>query len=238
MTQAPQAAPAGWYPSPDGAPVHRWWDGTMWTHATHPPPAPATPSPDVRRPGPAASGWPAPQTPRLRPWALATRLFVALAGPAVPLAVGANLWRSTDPPEWLTEDVALGVAGTAAGLLLLAGLFWLVWQYRVTRSFPPGTPRRTPGWQVLSWFIPVGMWWLPLQNVSDLFVLATGKRPRWLVAWWVLLLTGVVVGLFGPAQPWLGLAGSLLVAAAAPLSWLVVARLTHAITRDREHPGA
>ena len=25
---------------------------------------------------------------------------------------------------------------------------------------------------------------------------------------------------------------------AAPLSWLVVARLTHAITRDREHPGA
>ena len=41
MTQAPQAVPAGWYPSPDGAPVHRWWDGTMWTDATHPPQAPA-----------------------------------------------------------------------------------------------------------------------------------------------------------------------------------------------------
>ena len=48
MTQAPQAVPAGWYPSPDGAPVHRWWDGTMWTDATHPPQAPAQPDPVER----------------------------------------------------------------------------------------------------------------------------------------------------------------------------------------------
>jgi hypothetical protein len=28
---APIPAPAGWYPSPDGSPQHRWWTGTAWT---------------------------------------------------------------------------------------------------------------------------------------------------------------------------------------------------------------
>ena len=29
--------PSGWYPDPYGAPeLLRWWDGSTWTHHTHP----------------------------------------------------------------------------------------------------------------------------------------------------------------------------------------------------------
>lgn len=237
MTQAPQAVPAGWYPSPDGAPVSRWWDGTTWTDATQPPPPPAV-EPRPVEPGPTESGWRAPEPPQLGLVSLVTRVFVALAGLAAPLAVGAQVWLQADPPAWLTQDVAVGLAGAAAGLLVVAGAFWALWQYRVARSFPPGTPRRTPGWHVLSWLIPVAAWWLPLQNVADLFGLATGRRPRWLIAWWVLWLAGMLVGAFAALQPWVGLAGSLLTLAGAPFAVLVVARLTRAITGRREQPDA
>ena len=38
MTQ-PTMPPPGWYPSPDGQPVHRWWDGSQWTGNTQAGPA-------------------------------------------------------------------------------------------------------------------------------------------------------------------------------------------------------
>jgi hypothetical protein len=34
-TLAAQAAQAGWYPDPYGAPQLRWWDGYTWTEHTH-----------------------------------------------------------------------------------------------------------------------------------------------------------------------------------------------------------
>lgn len=37
------AAPAGWYPDPDGQ--LRFWDGAQWTAQTAAPPSPAEPSP-------------------------------------------------------------------------------------------------------------------------------------------------------------------------------------------------
>ncbi|MDO5534604.1 MAG: DUF4328 domain-containing protein [Propionibacteriaceae bacterium] len=244
MTQTPQQVPAGWYPSPDGAPVQRWWDGVQWTVATDPPlPAPpssdaplepsasAEPSASVEssapaEPGPAVSGWPAPDAPRLGPLSLATRIFVALAGVAAPLAAGAHLWRTGTPPEWLTEDAALTASGTAAGLLVVAALFWLVWQARVAATHPPGTPRRSVGWQVGSWLIPVGSFWMPYQNIADLFLLHSGRRPRWLPVWWVLWLAALTVSAFSALAPWLGLAGGVLLLAATPLAWLVVSRLS------------
>ena len=240
MTQAPQQAPAGWYPSPDGAPVQRWWDGTMWTNATVPDEPAPPPEPEPQ--GPPTSGWPAPVAPRLGPLAISTQVFVALAGVGMPLAWGARAWRGAEPPEWLTEDVALALTGAASGLLLVAGLFWMLWQYRVARSFPPGTTRRSPGWHAGSWLVPVALWWLPYGNVADLFRLTTGRRPGWLPVWWGLWLTGgLVVGLGGVLSvsspvmgPSVAAVGSLALTAAAPLAWRVVGQLTRQSGGKRE----
>lgn len=38
MSDSEAAAPAGWYPTPDGA--MRYWDGVAWTEAVAPPPPP------------------------------------------------------------------------------------------------------------------------------------------------------------------------------------------------------
>ena len=247
MTQAPQSAPAGWYPSPDGAPVQRWWDGVVWTDATLPPqpldPWPASPvsaSASTIASVPSISGWARPEPPRLGALGLATRVFVTLAGVGVPLAAGVRLWPTlADPPGWLTEDVAVAAQGTSAGLFVVAAAFWLVWQYRLANTFPPGTTRRTPGWHAVSWLVPVGAWWMPYQNVAELFTLATGRRrPAWLAAWWTLWVTGTLVAAVGVLQPWLSLVGGLLLTASVPFAWLVVARLTGATGPRREHPDA
>lgn len=245
MTQAPQSAPAGWYPSPDGAPVHRWWDGAMWTDATQQVAPPPPEQPGVE-PGPAVSGWTAPDAPRLGTLALITRVFVAAAGLAMPLAWVARAWREMDPPAWLTEDVALGVTGAASGLLVVAGLFWMLWQFRVARAFPPGTPRRSPGWHAGSWLVPVGLWWLPYQNVADLFRLASGRRPGWLPVWWGLWVlasaatsVGAAIAVNAPTiGPWVAAGGSLALTAATPFAWLVVSRVTRATEATREHRDA
>lgn len=239
MTQAPQTAPAGWYPSPDGDPVLRWWDGTLWTDATRiPAPLASEPLPAPADPGPPVSGWPAPQPPRLGAWSLLTRVLVVLAGVALPSASALRLWRGRQPPEWLTEDVSAGASGTAWGLLVVVGLAWFVWQFRAASTFPPGTTRRTPGWHVVSWLIPVAMLWLPYQNVADLFRRALGAAPRWLPVWWALWLGGHVVTGLEAWWPWAGVVGNGLLLAAVPFALLVVGRLTAALSGNREHPPA
>lgn len=232
MTQAPQPAPAGWYPSPDGAPVQRWWDGVMWTDATLAP-EPSHHTWEI----PAISGWAAPEPPRLRTLALLTRVAIALAGVAAPLAAGVHLWQQAAAPAWLAKDVVLAATGAASGLLVVSGTFWLVWQYRVASALPPGTTRRTPAWHVASWFVPVAAWWVPFQNVGDLFSRSTGRRPGWLAAWWTLWVAGVLVAGLGAALPVLVLVGSLLFTASAPFAWRIVERLTEAIGPTGEHHG-
>ena len=207
----------------------------------------ATPTPQAVR----ASEWPAPAPARLRGLGLTVGVLVCLHAVAALAAAGVLAWGLGETPAWLTEEVQTRVVAAAEVSLVVTGLAWAVWQYRVVRSFPPGTPRGTPGWHLWSWLIPVGAWWLPYRNLSDLFRCSGLRRPRWMLAWWVLWVIGLPLSTFGRAlaleqaileQPVVGLstaaawttgAGSLLLAAAAPPAFLLVRRLSTARSTGR-----
>ncbi len=202
----------------------------------------ATPTPQAVR----ASEWPAPAPVRLRGLGLMAGVLVCLHALAALVAAGVVAWRPAEPPAWLTEDVQMWLAGAADVSLLVAGLAWAAWQDRVVRSFPPGTPRGTPAWHLWSWLIPVGAWWLPYRNLGDLFRCSGLRRPAWMLAWWLLWVTGLPLsatgrafaldqsGLAMPAvAAWVTGVGSLLLAAAAPLAFGLVRRLSTARSTGR-----
>jgi hypothetical protein len=65
---------------------------------------------------------------------------------------------------------ALGGGSTVVGLLAAAALaITLVWQFRAaTAARSMGWPaKRTPGWGVVFWFIPIVNFWMPYQALRD-----------------------------------------------------------------------
>lgn len=106
---APIPAPAGWYPSPDGSPQHRWWTGAAWTDhvgaaAPYTAAAPSVPS----------------TTPTSTPWVWLTVLVPSVAMlPIFGWDIGGYLVDSaTDPfasmlsllDPWYVATVVLGWA--------------------------------------------------------------------------------------------------------------------------------
>lgn len=150
-------------------------------------------------------------------------------------------------------------------LLLAAGICWLVWQHRLASSarVDRRAVRRSPGWHVGSWFIPVVNLWFPFQNVSDLdrglgHFSDRDRRPP-LVAWWVLWLLGLAVTRVSSATSSMAdtrleagqvedavslmstsvtmdLVGTILGAVSAILAILVVRNLTERATRPADTP--
>lgn len=190
----------------------------------------ATPTPQAVR----ASEWPAPVPVRLRGLGVAAGVLACLHAAVSLVATGAVAWRLGQPPAWLTAEVQNALVGAAEASLLVAGVLWLIWQHRAVRAHPPGTPRRTPGWHLGSWFVPVGAWWLPYQNLADLFRCCGVAHPRWMILWWVLWVAGAPLAAVGRAasfeQPagavWFMLAGGVLLAGAAPLAASLARRLS------------
>jgi hypothetical protein len=230
----PPATPAaGWYPAPDGSPTTWWWDGTSWTH----------PRPQPSRATPAIGGL-----------ALATQILVIACGVVSLVTVGIETLGITGA-NWALDGGAAAIdllnvydlstfAVTIASILasLAAGVLWLVWQFRVAKHVD-GT-RRSAGWHVGSWFIPVVSFWFPYQNVSDLWRAVGRARPSWLIVWWLLFMGGnVIVGAAGRVYyeaedleslrtaMWMSGAGELILAAAAPFAVLVVRGITQGVLR-------
>jgi Domain of unknown function (DUF4328) len=145
------------------------------------------------------------------------------------------------------DRVSVALSLFSVGVLLAAGICWVVWQYRAAASVPRSGLRRSPGWHVGSWFIPVVSLFFPFQNVSDLArssraELSGGVRGTW----WTLWLASNLVSSFATqaassARSIPGLTGALagsmlgelLVIAAAVFAWIIVARITDAIDPKR-----
>ena len=190
----------------------------------------------------------------LRGVGAATRWLIAVCAGVSLITAGVEAWGIGVVDAYDRGAVgfeALNVYDAVSGLLaflalaavVAAGVLWLVWQYRAASSLPPGSLRRSPGWHVGSWFIPIVSLFFPFQNVTDL---ARGSRARLsggiLGAWWALwILSGIVSGFgsrlsfdassFSELSGGLGAAilGDVLLVGAAVFAWIVVARITDAI---------
>ncbi len=144
-----------------------------------------------------------------------------------------------DAYDAMTTPVVL----LSSAVLLAAGICWVIWQYRAASSVPATALRRTPGWHVGSWFIPVVAWWFPVQNVSDLVRASRAAVGSGVIAtWWTLWIGGNIAYLVvnrlqfsATTLPGLSAAavvsiiGELFTIGAAVFAWIIVARITDAI---------
>jgi uncharacterized protein DUF4328/uncharacterized protein DUF2510 len=203
----------GWYPDPAGAGT-RWWDGQQWT-------------------GRRAVARKARKLPPLGPRFarlsdLLCRMLLANVGlSALTLVVGRVVHR----------DAVLQLLAVAAMLLLVVtGVVWCAWQWRMAVSAPDRL-RRRPRLHVGAWFIPVANLWLPLANMNELWhayeppdAQGRGRGIDLVVPWWTCWLVSAALGgvglrtlLLGEApDTYLGVAWAL----AAALAWFVVRRLS------------
>lgn len=182
--------PAGWFPDPGGAGL-RWWDGTRWTDHAAPLPQPQ-PYPYM-----AASTDPEHAVRQERDVARLARSVIVvyalsvLAGgylalrilAAVPemMAEGLRQAEAGVPPDMQTmpfgTELAMQQLFNLVGLASMIML--LVWVHRAAKAGAAlGIPaRRSPGWAVGSWFIPIANLWLPLQSLLDLLPPEHPSRP-------------------------------------------------------------
>lgn len=210
MARDPQP-PAGWYPDPSGAPRRRYWDGGTWTDQFAEVPVAGAVVPGADREA---------DLRELRDGGRRAKVAVALAVPlyAVTPALQGQQVRDTrraiaDVREQLRQaetgqqvpgvpvqpyNPALGSTLASASSLptIVIGVLFVIWFHRAaTVALRLGRPaRRTPGWAVGGWLIPIGNFFLPYQSAKDMF--RSGERGRRVVKqWWAAYLVAVTVNL-------------------------------------------
>jgi hypothetical protein len=151
--------------------------------------------------------------------------------------------------------------GTAATLILLAilvaGVLFIVWLFRVVRQLHAGRPtmfRYRAGWAIGGWFVPLVNLVIPKQMVDDSWRAATDRAkpvPPLFHVWWAAYLLGGLVTIIGrgvengdTTNPHslvngdrIGGAGSLISALAAVLAMVVVAKLDAAARQASPAPA-
>lgn len=128
-----------------------------------------------------------------------------------------------------------------------AGVCWVIWQYHAARQVL-GATRRSPGWHVGSWFVPIVNFWYPFQNISDLWRAMGRPCPSWQIVWWLLWIfssvtTQISAHIFNAAEGPYGLrtsmgfsiAGEMMYIGAAALALLLLRGITAGL---RQLPGA
>lgn len=186
--------PPGWYPDPNDAGAYsRYWDGQQWTARQLLPRQGVTidgaPPHDVSRP----VG---------RGFLLLSRVvgigmvFLMITTVArfvlhiwgIGMIDDAVATGDMTQPNRFDQLNQVSSIGTLV-LLILVGIGWMVWQYRLALANRGPDVRRSPGWHAWSWIIPVGSLWMPFQNLDDLWQRLLPQRPSgWLRVWWACWL--------------------------------------------------
>lgn len=132
----------------------------------------------------------------------AVQVLLGLCGAASVARIGFELWGMAalrapvgDDFSVLSRYGELGPYFSSGPAVLMAatGLLWMAWQHRLATAVPRWTLRRSPGWHVGSWLVPVAKLWFPYQNLTDLHRAVTpdsaGRRtPLTYPLWWGLWL--------------------------------------------------
>jgi hypothetical protein len=243
----------GWYQDPRFPGLMRWWDGQSWTEHTQPAagllPAPQPQifhQPAFAGPDPAkdlADATKAAHTAAVAVYFGAAAYIAQYFGAAFAFH---TLWRTFR--QWMNEprqaDGSLpalqlhglgaynAVSDLASVVLLVVGVLFLIWFHKAaTMAARLGLrARRSPGWAVGAFFLPIVNWWFPYRSALDLFPPDHPGRAvvrRWWTLWLVMSLVSiplVIVGYFSEAGAVViaVLATALAVGAAASVRVLVV----------------
>ncbi|WP_167756834.1 DUF4328 domain-containing protein [Leifsonia flava] len=241
-TPTPPPLPLGWHPAPDGSSAMWWWDGARWIQPQNEPsPAPTSAVAIARL-------------------AIATQVLLVISAVTSVVTIGIETFGINAASRYLGGDESAirmidsydqlsSVFGILSSLSLLAtGVLWMIWQYRVAKQFI-GLTRRSPGWHVGSWILPVVNLWFPYQNIADLWRAVGRTRPSWQIVWWLLWVLSNTVSTqasrltlnaqdleqFQLAMS-MSIVAETLLLAAAPLAWLTVRGITQGILHRSSAP--
>jgi hypothetical protein len=215
----------------------RWWDGQRWTNDARP---------SGTGPGGAAWGWgigPDLATDLAEEAKTGRAASVALVGGAIAYTaqhlVGAfqfgGIWRdlrrqldaplrsdgSRAPLVLSHKYTALNVLSPLISIAVLAvGVLFLIWFYNAaTIAARAGIPaRRSPGWAIGGWFVPIVNFWFPYQSAVDFFPSGHPDRKkvkRWWAWWLVTSSSGILVLIGSFVSTGVGLAFAVLAAGSA-----------------------
>ena len=105
------------------------------------------------------------------------------------------------------DDLDLALRIAMAVMLVLAGVAWMVWLWAARRNaarLDTWPLRRSQGWVIAGWLVPIVNLWFPKQIVDDTW-LATEhflappdapcpRRPLLVYAWWITFLACWMTG--------------------------------------------
>ena len=189
----------GWHPDPGNPQFWRRWDGSAWSAHVAPMVAHSL---SPRALLVAEEG--------LAPWARSAVVIY----PILAFATGLFGWIYASRYQHYFHYVRLTIDGVRNGhtvyqsppslvgwntlffpLVTAAQIVFLVWQYRAANvGRQLGYPfRRSPGWGVALWFIPIVNLWMPYQAIRDCLPPGHAERGTVLQTWILLLVTNVSI---------------------------------------------
>ncbi len=260
----------GWYPDPAVPGRLRWWDGRGWTDSAQPVPVfPLTPTGGLQSPPyapPPVIFNPVKDLAEEARWArlASISLIAGAAGYVVILVLEAfmmsayagywsdmfnpasSTWTYSSVPELPVAALCLSMAINLvdAGLLVV-GVLFLIWFYNAALvAQRAGLPaRRSPGWAVGGFIIPIVCLWFPYQSTVDMFPASHPGRAmvrRWWALWIgvnVIALIMYVVSFFSVVVAVaLALAGGVLAILAAVAARSLIAEIGR-VHADLVHGG-